>query len=385
MAKQKSPEEIFKKIRIDFLFQNPFLSVLAMSLPILFDEEQTVALKTDGRRIYVSSMRLPEYSESEIKYQFAHILLHVILKHPFRVGKRDLETWNLASDLVINLILDEMRNVGKRPDDEPLDERYKDMTVEEVYTMIQEENTEAPEEDEESEQKIDLIPNDAKEDGEEGDELDTLIIQALNVAKQQGALPGQMAVEVDELVQPNISLDEILHEYLNQSLFEKQYAYVRPNRKFIHQNLYLPGTVRPMESLHAFIAIDSSLSVSQDEYKAFLGTLKSIIENYYEYRLEILPFDNKIKTDSVMSITNFDGIEDRDLYIPKAEGGTDFDCVIEYIEENQQFYERNLLMVLTDGHFPLHKNNDMEKLFLITDKDNIFKFEPYGKVVQFRL
>lgn len=379
-------EKLFKKLRIDFLFHNPFLSVLAMSLPVIYDEDQVCAFKTDGRRIFVNEARLQTYGEAENKYQFAHILLHVILKHPFRMKDRDADNWNLASDLVINLLLDKMRNVGKRPSDEAFDERYEGMSVEEVYGLLQEEErTESPKEDENSEQKLDLMPNPDTEEGEEGDELDTLILQALNVAREQGVLQGAMGIEVDELLRPDISLEEVLHEYLHQSLFEKTSSYTRPNRKFVHQGLYLPGSVRPQESLHAIIAIDASVSVSLQEYRAFLGTLREILENYYEHTLQVLPFDTEVKEELILNLTPFDSLPDSELHIPKAEGGTNFDSVIEYLESREISRDQSLLIVLSDGCFELRKNNAMEKLFLITEKENLGRFESYGKVVEFRI
>lgn len=378
-------EELFKKLRIDFLFHNPFLSVLAMSLPVIYDEDQVCAFKTDGRRVFVNAERLQTYGEPEIKYQFAHILMHVILKHPFRMKNREEDTWNLASDLVINLVLEKMKNVGKRPMDEAYDERYEGMIAEEVYALLQEDNTENPTENEESEKKLDLIPNPDTQEGEEGDELDTLILQALNIARQQGLLQGSMGVEVDELLRPDVSLEEVLHEYLHQSLFEKESSYSRPNRKFIHQGLYLPGSVRPKESLHAIIAIDASISVSMEEYHTFLGTLREILENYYEHTLQVLPFDTEVKEELILHLTQFDSLSDSDLHIPKAEGGTDFDSVITYLESRDVSNDQSLLIILSDGCFEMRKNNAMEKLFLITDKENLSKFDPFGKTVQFRI
>ena len=98
-------EELFTKIRVDFLFSHPFLSVLALSLKHIWGENANYPVLTDGRAIYLDGNKLSEYSPDEIKYLYAHVLLHVALKHPFRQKTKDPDLWNGACDIATNLIL----------------------------------------------------------------------------------------------------------------------------------------------------------------------------------------------------------------------------------------------------------------------------------------
>ena len=104
-------EELFTKIRVDFLFSHPFLSVLALSLKHIWGENGNYPVLTDGRAIYLDGNKLSEYSPDEIKYLYAHVLLHVALKHPFRQKTKDPALWNGACDIATNLILSKFSNI----------------------------------------------------------------------------------------------------------------------------------------------------------------------------------------------------------------------------------------------------------------------------------
>jgi len=77
-----------EKIRVQFLFDHPFLSVLALSLPMHFRDNPHEAFETDGRAIYVDPKKSALIPEPQLKYVYAHTLMHILLKHPFRMQGR---------------------------------------------------------------------------------------------------------------------------------------------------------------------------------------------------------------------------------------------------------------------------------------------------------
>ncbi|MEA3499353.1 MAG: hypothetical protein U9R16_09870, partial [Campylobacterota bacterium] len=98
-------DKLFEKVRINFLFNHPFLSVLALSIPTSFEKTKKSAFETNGSSIKIDQDRLSNYTQNEITYLYAHTLLHVVLKHPFRKDNRDSYIWNGASNVVVNNIL----------------------------------------------------------------------------------------------------------------------------------------------------------------------------------------------------------------------------------------------------------------------------------------
>lgn len=67
-----SYKEIFEKIRINFLFNHPFLSVLALSIETNYEENKNSAFLTDGFKITIDTKKLKKYSKYEINYLYAH-------------------------------------------------------------------------------------------------------------------------------------------------------------------------------------------------------------------------------------------------------------------------------------------------------------------------
>jgi predicted metal-dependent peptidase len=404
-----SYDEIFQKIRINFLFNHPFLSVLALSVSTNYMENKFSAFQTNGMKISVDLHKLEKYTQDEITYLYAHTLLHIVLKHPYRQRTREKKLWNQSCDLVINLVLSKFSNVGEMPEDEILDLDLENKCVEEVYEILykeQEENNESANQEKSENEEIKTKPNEkgklkshiydeSKLDIEEvndektsqGDreKLDGIIIQALSIAKKTSNEYAGLQVEIETLIKPEISLQDTLKEYLISSLFEKTTTYNRPNKRFIHSGLYLPGNKKSDELIEVYIALDSSSSVSLDEYKKFLGVVKDVCDGFYEYKVIVLPFDLKVKEKHIIKFDSFNPLNQDELFIPKSDGGTDFDEVLRYLKKSSEIKSDNLLMVLSDGEFDINESLVSKTLFIISNKKNIKRFESYGRVIQFNL
>jgi predicted metal-dependent peptidase len=400
-------DELFQKLRINFLFNHPFLSVLALSIETNFVPNAKSAFETNGFKIDIDLKKLKNYSDDEITYLYAHTLLHIVLKHPYRQKTRDSYIWNQACDVVINNILADFKNVGQMPNDELFDEDLRDKCVEEVYEVLykeEEENSNSGEsEDKEDEVKVtpdekgDLEAHkydeskldlqeveDENTSSGEREKIDGIIIQALSIAKKSSSLCRALAIEIDTLIKPEINLQDALKEFLISSLFEKRTTYSRPNRRFIHSGLYLPGNQKSDEFLDLYIALDSSSSVTLDEYKKFLGVVADVCEGFYEYSIKVLPFDVKVKEEYIVDFNSFSSTDKNDFFIPKSDGGTNFDEVLRYLKQTDVRSE-NLLMVLSDGEFDISESLVCKTIFIINDKKNLTKFEYIGRVMEFTL
>lgn len=368
--------ELFTKIRVDFLFAHPFLSVLALSLPHRAVQNAKYPLTTDGKSVSLDMQKLGEMGDDEVKYLYAHVLLHVALKHPKRQRLRDAALWNGACDIVINLILSKFKNIGTAPAGEEPIERFSKMIAEEVYERLKsEENGEGEQKDiEESEY------SDAKEDGD-SEALDALLVQALSMAKADAAISEGLLLEIGEIIKPDIRFEDALKEYLCVSLFEKKESYERPNRRYIHEGIYMPGFLRPSEFLNLYIAIDSSMSVKEEEYRRFLGAASSVAQSFSEYRITVLPFDSKINEKLIVRLSGSEPFSDDSFRILKTDGGTDIECVYEFVEHDEELAHGAALLVLSDGFFEPFRRPPLECVFLISERKNVARFEEYGKSI----
>lgn len=401
-------EKLFSKLRVNFLFNHPFLSVLALCITTTFKENKNSAFETNGSKITIDLEKLSLYKEEEITYLYAHTLIHIVLKHPLRIKTRDLIIWNQACDLVTNNILESFENVGIKPDDEILDKDLKDKCVEEVYEIIykkEKQKDKSSKEKSKDKNKAKVAPNekgdkkayiynkskldiqevnDDKTDKGDQEKLDGIIIQALSIAKKTSNQYNGLQIEIDTLIKPEISLQDALKEYLISSLFEKTSSFERPNKRYIHSGIYLPGNKKSNELIEIYIALDSSSSVSLDEYKKFLGLIKDVCEGFYEYKITIIPFDKFVKKEHIIDFDSFNPLKDDDLFIPKSDGGTNFNEVLKFLKTTQ-IKRDNLLMVLSDGEFDINESLVCETLFIISDKKNINRFQKYGRVIEFVL
>ncbi|WP_024788151.1 MULTISPECIES: DUF2201 family putative metallopeptidase [unclassified Lebetimonas] len=153
-------KNIFEKIRIEFLFENPFLSFLALNIPLIQKNNKYEVIETDGEKIYFDEKKASYYDNETLKYLYAHVLFHILLKHPFRMKERNKDIWNRSCDIVINLLMSEFKNMGKRDENEILLEKFRNKSVEEVYNSLYNESFGGGKNDENlKNQKRDLIEN----------------------------------------------------------------------------------------------------------------------------------------------------------------------------------------------------------------------------------
>jgi predicted metal-dependent peptidase len=372
-----------EKIRVGFLFDHPFLSVLALSLKMEYRKNEHEAFETDGLCIYIDVALCEHIPEDELKYIYAHTLLHILLKHPFRMKEREHGTWNRSSDIVINLLLSDFERVGKRPEHEVMLEKFRDKSVEEVYNILYEENEDGegtPDEQNPKEEKLDLIENDGNNSAVM-EEIDALIVQAMGAASKQGDIPSSFLEMIKEVTHPKVDLETLLHTYMSESFFDKESNFSSPNRRFIHQGLYLPGYKHERNRLNLSIALDRSMSIQRETFSKFLGIIDSVLRMSSDFSVRVIPFDESVDVDKIVT---YDSQDVRPVVVfEKGNGGTLFEPVLKYL---QGFSEpQSILMVLSDGLFKIERTPEIATLFLISDKRNIKKLESYGDVFYFDL
>jgi predicted metal-dependent peptidase len=173
-----------------------------------------------------------------------------------------------------------------------------------------------------------------------------------------------------------------LHTYLTESFFDKVSDFSRPNRRFIHQNLYLPGYKRERNRINLYIALDRSMSISTEVFSKFLGIIDSVLRISSDFSVTVVPFDERVDENSVVMYDS-QSAKAPEVAFAKGNGGTDFSVVIEYLKDKNSL--ESTLMVLSDGFFKVERSCEMNTLFLISQKKNMKRLEPHGDVFYFDL
>ena len=87
--------------RMRILMNHGFYGLLLMHMKFSIDENCNTAA-TDGRRIFFSPEYLESLNDQELDLIMMHEILHVVLQHCWRYGKRQPERFNIACDIVVN-------------------------------------------------------------------------------------------------------------------------------------------------------------------------------------------------------------------------------------------------------------------------------------------
>jgi predicted metal-dependent peptidase len=355
-----------------------FFAALALPLEAVVDWNME-KMATDGKHLVYNPDFLNKLSVDEAVGVVAHAVMHNALKHPMRLGHRDLKKWNLACDGSVNPILEEagykLPASRVMPGEGPLAKATKGMSAEEIYALLDDDQGDQGDQGERDDPGG-CVGVQAPGDGspaacqQAAAEQEVAVAQAHNVAKQRGKLPGGIEWLVQEVLAPKVDWREVLREFVSR-FSKNDYSWSPPNRRFVHLGLYLPG-LRSEELGDVVAAIDTSGSIGEKELVLFGSELQGVLEAY-DCSLTILYHDSAIQ--HVQQWKSTDGPL---VLEAKGGGGTSHIPVFDWIEEHGE--PPACLVCLTDmySEFP-DAGPDYPVLFASTTEG---KTAPFGQLVE---
>lgn len=364
------PKKLLDKAKINLIMSGSvFITTIAFSLRYKFTTDVPIGA-VDGTTIFLNPDYFVTLTDDQRAFLIGHEAWHVALNHIIRGNGYDQQTFNSAADYVINqLQVDagmEMLPVGLQ------DDKYRGMSTLQIYKLLMEDkqnNPPPPPSDFEG----DIIPSDDPT-GELENELKRILVSAVTqsemAGEDAGAIPGDIRRQLDELLNPVLPWESLLHRFLTEKVNE-DYTWRRPNRRFI-PDLYLP--TQYSEALgHITIAIDTSGSISKADLTAILSEIVYIKERFKPEKLTILDCDNKIHhIHDVQSNTDI-----LDLVFTGG-GGTSFHPVIAYCKA----HETTALLYFTDLYAaPITEEQPYPVMWLCYSDH---KASPTGETVYFK-
>jgi predicted metal-dependent peptidase len=106
----------------------------------------------------------------------------------------------------------------------------------------------------------------------------------------------------------------------------------------------MPG-MTPGELIDVDIFLDMSGSIGSEQGTFFLSEIQGIMEMFLNYKIHVHCFDTAVYNPQTFDSDNLDDITDYEIY---GGGGTDFDCIFDYLKEEGR--TPNRLIVFTDGY-----------------------------------
>lgn len=357
--------------RPDFIF---FTSIL-LKLKIIYDMRIPTAC-TNGRVIRFNPVFLEDYSQKETAFILMHELLHVIYKHLGRVNGRDHKLWNVACDYMIN---QQLTDLGfTRPASALFDPKFAGKTSDEIYFILFQDQLNNPNANRPEPDHDDIGENLTDEELKDLEEaIDDMIVSGSIAAQNEGEkavgkIPGDIQRFYQELTQPTIPWQVLLHRFLFGKA-KNDYSMRQPSRRHMAHGLYLPSLYS--ENLEQIdFAIDVSGSVSEEMLEKFISEVAGIFSQFNPECIGIMQWDHELKKrDVVYSIEDFKKIS------YSGGGGTEVLPVLEHFRDN----EAKVLVVITDGWFHHDKSWNPHKPVIWVVYDNPSWKPSFGEVVHF--
>jgi predicted metal-dependent peptidase len=353
--------------RVGLLLKASFFGNLATRLKLVNADEWCSTAATDGRNFYYNTRFIELLKPKEIEFLFGHEVLHCVYDHFGRRGERDPKIWNIANDFCVNADLKE-HNVGEFITSVPClyDSKYKGLSSEEVYDDLMQ-NVQKISMDDLIDKLLDEHldgEGDPEGDGEGGDqegkgkgrpkiseeekrqirdEIKEAMLAAAATVDGAGNIPSGVRRLIKDLTEPQMNWRELLRMNL-ESTIKSDYTWMRASRRGWHMDAVMPGMkLDPM--IDIAVALDASGSISESMLKDFLSEIQGIMDSFPAYKIHVITFDTDAYNPAQYDSDNLDTICD---YEVTGGGGTDFDCVYNYLKENE--IEPKRLVMFTDGY-----------------------------------
>ena len=347
--------------RIGLLLKQSFFGNLATRLQLVNADAWCSTAATDGLKLYYNSRFIMKLRTREVEFLVAHEVLHIAYDHFGRIDHRDPELWNIANDYCVNSDLKRHR-VGEfiTTVDCLYDAKYDGMSSEEVYDDLLKNAKNISIDDLLDKMLDDHLDGDG-DDGEdddgdkegkgrpkmsqsERDQIRQEVKQAILNAAQQaeaGTLPKGVERMIKQMIDPIMPWRELLQTNLTSAI-RNDYSWMRPSRRSWHLDAVLPG-MTPGEEIDVTVMIDMSGSISNAQGTAFLSEVAGMMESFSGYQIHVACFDTRVYNPQDFNSENLETIDSYEL---AGGGGTDFDCIFEYLKENAIVPKR--LVVFTD-------------------------------------
>jgi predicted metal-dependent peptidase len=325
-----------EKARLRLLLSQPFFATVLYATPCV-ESDRVPTAGTDMKTIWFNPKFMDGLSLEHCLFVFAHEVMHIVLMHGLRRGNRDATIWNIACDFAINLILKDSKL--DMPPDGLLDEKYRDMSAEQIYDDLIKNAERVP--------ASGFMSGDLQEPDDVNDPAARSVIErrvqqqiatAATMARLAGNMPGSLDALITALLNPKVPWQQVLRDYMTRQTKDDE-SWARRNRRFA--DIVLPARHSFGLDTIAFIG-DVSGSVSDDEINQVAAEVRDVATTMHPEKIWVLWADMVVQKEEWFEVN--DPIE---LH-PRGRGGTDMRVPLARVAEEPP----QVCVLVTDGHTP---------------------------------
>ena len=340
---------------------------------------------TNGRDVIYGRAFIESLSDAEVMFIVLHEAMHKAYRHLSvykHLRKERPDLINLATDYVINLeITDYAKHVKgshspRMPQDEDgnviglIDERFRNMDTTRVFNILKKEIPEQPtggsptkgEDGEDGEggeggesgegNDIPQSHDDHDWDGaqelsdEEKEALQEEIEQALREGSQLvGKRAGKMSVGIEDALTPKVNWRDALRDEVKEVMSgQDDSTWRKPNKKYLAIDVMMPSTFS--ERVGILLTAEDSSGSTYDIRGQFRGEIQLIGQEVRPRETHLLYWDTVVENHEVYKDDELSTYAD--FTKPMGGGGTDPDCVPDYLGEKN--LKPEIIIMLTDGY-----------------------------------
>ena len=317
MRRETAATTRIQKGRTTLLLDHSFFGSLLFRLKGR-ETSSVKTMATDGISLFYNPDFVATLSAPELNGVLAHEVLHPALQHHLRRGDRNPARWNKACDFAINpLLVDAGLTL---PKDVLIDNRFRGMSAERIYNLLEEEGedgtrqlSEDPQESStessngnggaEREPSAPETPGgfgqvldapesddaDGKNAEEQARDWQIAVEQAETISKLAGKLPAGLERSLEGAEEARVDWRELLRRAWSETT-PADYSWMRPNRRHVWQGLYLPSVQREGVG-EVVIFVDCSGSINARQLSLFEAEVRSILEGQRPEHVYVVYFD----------------------------------------------------------------------------------------------
>ena len=387
-------EQRIKKACGDILAHAPeFRGVLQIGTKEVIEDCPTA--RTNGRDEWYGRAFVKSLSDPELRFLIMHEVGHKMLQHLTtwsELHEEDPDCANRACDYYLNYWLTQEYGVDGwivMPKGGMLDERFAGMNSKQIYKLLRKEQEQEENEDENEDEGNEGDDGEGEDGGqpqpgqgkpskpkqkdkqqgfdehdwdgaqelskqeqeELAQEIDTALRETELMASKNGTGGNRV---IKDILQSKVRWEDELREILTAMCPGTEYqTWARPNRRFMGQqvmvgdvmeDVYMPSTYSQTIK-EMVIANDMSGSIGDSLQSVFLGEMAKIAAAIKPEVVRVIYWDTEVCSEEI-----YKGADVQDIVKctkPKGGGGTDVNCVTQYM---QQFgIKPDVAIVLTDG------------------------------------